>query len=234
MSALHGCRCYRLADAWLQTRVFLQSNRNERSHPRRSPPRPSLSDPSGQLAPLGHLSDSAPPPAWCQPPPRPRRRKLPRHPCPLLTSYHDIPLCALLHVMPIAFQLLYHPTPLPSPLGTHADAAATHCAEEELCCPPLSSNVSPLHRSRKRRRSCRPCATQCLGWPPTGARCCSGSPAPPLAVRLRARLPLPRRAATSHRASLSASPPMHPTSPTKDSGDVQVDLLALPLIPGMN
>jgi hypothetical protein len=149
-------------------------------------PGPSLSNPSGQLAPLGHLSDSAPPPARCQPPPRPRRRKLPHHPCPLLTSYHLILLCALLHAMPIAFQLLYHPTPLSSPLRTHADAAATHCAEEELCCPPLSSNLSPLRRSRKRRRSRRPCATQCLGWPPTGARCCIGSPcfascAPPCA-----------------------------------------------------
>jgi hypothetical protein len=39
---------------------------------------------------------------------------------------------------------------------------------------------------------------------------------------------------TSHWASLSASPPMHPASPTEDSGDVQVDLLALLLIPAMN
>jgi hypothetical protein len=58
-------------------------------------------------------------------------------------------------------------------------------------------------------------------------------PASPL-VRPCARLPLPRHAATSRRASLSASPPMHPTSPTKVSGDVQVDLLALPLIPDVN
>jgi hypothetical protein len=57
-------------------------------------------------------------------------------------------------------------------------------------------------------------------------------PTPPLAVRPRVRLP--RRAMTSRRASLSASPPMHLTSPTKDSGDVQVDLLALPLIPDVN
>jgi hypothetical protein len=88
MSALHGDAATGLLTRGCGREFFFNPTETKGAICVDLRPGPSLSDPSGQLAPLGHLSDSAPPPARCQPPPRPRHRKLPRHLWPLLTPYH--------------------------------------------------------------------------------------------------------------------------------------------------
>jgi hypothetical protein len=103
MSAPHGCRCYRLADTWLRTQFFLQSNRNGRSHPRRSPPRPlplrptraaSASRASQRLSSSSRVvpaATSASTPE-ASPPPMPLVDLVPRHPtlCPPPRDAHRL------------------------------------------------------------------------------------------------------------------------------------------------